>query len=239
MRRALSFILASAIVAVAVPALARQSTRKPAPRASAQARPASVAAAIVCPRELGVGVGSKLQFCDVMTGRGAPEGIKVPLPPRRGDLVLTFDLHNRHTYSDEAVLAKRGYTSYTATVAALAPDNTVLGRGVIQSDFRTARDLLDRVGGGAGPRGVKAVAPLGTERIRITVPQDVKEVSLVGEKLTVVAFSGTETFTFAGPSRPIAVISNVRLEYTPIAKAPVKKAPVRKAPVKKAPAKKR
>ena len=44
-------------------------------------------------------------------------------------------------------------------------DNTLISRAVVQSEFRTAADLVDRVGGGAGPGGVKAVAPTGTESI--------------------------------------------------------------------------
>jgi hypothetical protein len=110
----------------------------------------------------------------------------------------------------------------------------VLGRGVVQSDFRTAKDLLDRITGGAGPRGVKAVAPVGTERIRIQVPQDVNEVSLLGERLAVVRFEGTENYTFAGPPRPVALISNVNIEYVSV---PAKKPPA--APAKKAPPKKK
>ena len=104
----------------------------------------------------------------------------------------------------------------------------MLGRGVVQSDFRTSRDLLDRISGGAGPRGVKAVAPVGTERIKVQVPQDVDEVSLLGEKLSVVRFEGAENFTFSGPPRPIALISNVNIEYVPGKKPPPPKAPAQK-----------
>jgi hypothetical protein len=231
MRRSIVFMLAAIILAAWMPAAA-QSARRPARRPAPKPKAAPVRATkatpdVTCPQVLGSGVGSRLLFCDVMTGRTPAEGIIVHVPPHRGTLALSFDLHNRHTYSDQEVASGRAYASYTATVAAVAPDSTVLGRGVVQSDFRTSRDLLDRIGGGAGPRGVKAVAPVGTERIRIEVPQDVAEVSLLGEKLTVVRFDGTQTFTFAGPSRPIALLSNVNVEYTPApkprAKAPVKK----------------
>jgi hypothetical protein len=220
-----------------------QSTKKPAPKPPAKtssskaAKPAPVKtttapADLTCPQVLGTGVGSRLQFCDVMTGRTPADGIMIHLPPHKGDLALTFDLHNRHTYSDQEVKSGKGFASYTATVAAVAPDSTVLGRGVVQSDFRSAKDLMDRISGGAGPRGVKAVAPVGTERIRIAVPQDVDEVSLLGEKLSVVRFEGSETYTFAGPPRPVALVSNVNVEYVP-AKKPPAKAPARKAPVRR------
>jgi hypothetical protein len=83
----------------------------------------------------------------------------------------------------------------------------------VQNEFRAASDLIDRVGGGAGPGGVKAVAPTGTEAVSIEIPEGEEQVSLLGEKLTVDRMDGTATYTQAG--RPIAVISNVLLEYRP------------------------
>jgi hypothetical protein len=60
---------------------------------------------------------------------------------------------------------------------------------------------------------VKAVAPTGSEPITIVIPEAEDEVSLLGEKLTVERVDGSATYTQAG--RPIAVISNVALEYKP------------------------
>jgi hypothetical protein len=60
---------------------------------------------------------------------------------------------------------------------------------------------------------VKAVAPTGSEPITIVIPEGEDEVSLLGEKLTVERVDGSATYTQAG--RPIAVISNVALEYKP------------------------
>lgn len=236
MRRSIAIVLAAVLLAASGSAVAAQGSKKPArkpvPKAAPAARQTTAAADVTCPQVLGTGVGSRLQFCDVMTGRTPAEGIIIHLPPHKGDLTLSFDLHNRHTYSDQEVKAGKGYASYTATVAAVTTDSSVLGRGVVQSDFRTARDLLDRISGGAGPRGVKAVAPVGTERIRIAVPEDVNEVSLLGEKLTVVRFEGSENYSFTGPSRPIALVSNVTIQYVPGRKPPAK-TPAKKAPVRK------
>jgi hypothetical protein len=234
MMRWLIIVLLAAVASGMAGGADAQSSRRPEKKAAKAAPKATAAkqtlapADVTCPQVLGAGVGSRLQFCDVMTGRTASEGIIIHLPPHKGALALTFDLHNRHTYSDQEVKSGKGFASYTATVAAVAPDSTVLGRGVVQSDFRTARDLLDRIAGGAGPRGVKAVAPVGTERITIDVPQDVDEVSLLGEKLTVVRFEGTENFTYAGPSRPVALVSNVNVGYVPAKKAPARKTPAKK-----------
>jgi hypothetical protein len=245
MRRSFTIVLLAGLAAGLPAGAGAQSTKKPAPKPPATttktaAKPAAVKttiapADVTCPQVLGTGVGSRLQFCDVMTGKTPADGILFHLPPHKGDLTLSFDLHNRHTYSDQEVKSGKGFASYTATVAAVAPDSTVLGRGVVQSDFRTAKDLLDRISGGAGPRGFKAVAPVGTERIKIQVPQDINEVSLLGERLSVVRFEGTESYTFSGPPRPVALISNANIEYVAV---PVKKPPA-KAPAKKAPAKKK
>ena len=139
-------------------------------------------------------------------------------------MTISFELHNRHTYSAELVKLKQAYRKYTATVGVLTMDNTLVDRAVIQSEFRTEKDLFDRIGGGAGPGGVKAVAPTGAELITMDLPEDVEEqVSILGEKLSVMRPDGVDNFTSAG--RPIASISNVMLEYRP--GPPPKKAPPR------------
>jgi hypothetical protein len=239
MRRAMT-VLAAALLAAAPaftqttkPAAKKPSATTTKPAAKPAAKPAepariSASAKVTCPQVLGNGINSKLQFCDVVTGRNPAEGILIQLPPHKGLLTLTLDLHNRHTYSEDLVKAGRGYANYTATIGALTPDGTLLARGVVRSEFRTAKDLLDRIGGGAGPRGMKAIAPIGTERISIDVPEEVNEVSLLGEKLTVLTVNGTETFT--APQRPIAVVSNINIDYQPVpAKPPAKKAPAKKS----------
>jgi hypothetical protein len=155
------------------------------------------------------------------------------VPPHRGPVTLQLELHNRHTYSEDLVKSKKAFRQYTATIGVLTMDNTLIDRAVIQSEFRTEQDLFDRVEGGVGPGGVKAVAPSGTEFITIQLPEDVgTEVSLLGEKLTVLRPEGTDTFVSDG--RPVATISNVMLEFRPgppPRKAPVK--PAAKAPPKK------
>jgi len=189
----------------------RRPVRRPAP--ATLAPPKQEAADITCPTPLGDGVTTKLAFCDVMSGRNPAEGILIKLPPHRGPVTLTFDLHNRHTYSEEQVKANRAFSRYTATVGVMTMDNTLISRAVVESEFRTVADLVDRVTGGAGPGGVKAVAPTGTEPISITIPEGEEEVSILGEKVTVERLDGTATYSSAG--RPIAIISNVKIEYRP------------------------
>jgi hypothetical protein len=146
----------------------------------------------------------------------------VAIPPHRGPVTLSFELHNRHTYSEELIKAKKAFRQYTATIGVLTMDNTLVDRAIIQSDFRTAADLYDRIEGGAGPGGVKAVAPTGAEMISIELPEDTEQqVSILGETLKVKRPDGDDNFT--APGRPIATLSNVMLEYRPAPPPPATK----------------
>ena len=225
-----------ALALVAVPVVSAQTKKAPPKKTTPATKPAAkkappaatlsrAQAEVTCPSELGVGVKSKRRFCDVLAGRDPAAGILVKIPPHRGPVTLSFELHNRHTYSEDLVKAKTAFRKYTATIGVLTMDNTLIDRAVIQSEFRSERDLFDRIAGGAGPGGVKAVAPSGTEFITMQLPEDVGEqVSVLGEKLTVMRPDGTDTFVSEG--RPLATISNVMVEYRP--GPPPKKAPPRK-----------
>jgi hypothetical protein len=198
-------------------------TRKPAApvtrRPPAAVKTTVAPADLICPTPLGVGVKTRLVFCDVLTGRDPAQGIIVKFPPHRGALTLRFDLHNRHTYSEDEMRQQRGFASYFAGIGVLEPDNTLITRAVAAGEFRRVEDLLDRISGGAGPGGVKAVAPVGAERITVTIPADVAQVSILGEKLTVTRADGVAA-TYAAPGRPIAILSNATVEFVP---APVRK----------------
>ena len=206
-----SVLIGAIVIALAAPAWAQ--TRRPPRRPARPPATKKEAPQITCPAPLGVGVRTHITFCDVLAGRDPAKGILIKVPPHRGPVTLTFDLHNRQTYSEEQVKAHRAFARYTATIGVLTMDNTLISRAVVQSEFRTAADLIDRVGGGAVPTGVKAVAPTGTESIAITIPEREDEVSILGEKLTVEREDGTATYS--QPDRPIADISNVMIEYRP------------------------
>jgi len=204
--------------------------KKPAPAPVAPAATLKVEPAeVTCASPLGIGVKTLRSFCDVPIGRTSGDGILITLPPHKGKAVLTFDLHNRQTYSEEQVKARRSYAKLTATVGVMTLDNTLVTRAIVQNEFRNEADLFDRIGGGAGPGGLKAVAPIGAEPIRIELPENINDVCVLGEKLGVRRLDADEVFT--GPGRPIALISNVTVEYTP---QPAKKPPVKTpVPVKK------
>jgi hypothetical protein len=225
-------VVALALALLVVPSHAQTKkapAQRPAPARKAPARPAPpppltrVPATMVCPSELGVGLATKRRYCDVLSGRDPKDGVIVTVPPHQGTATLSFELHNRHTYSADLVKAKQAYRHYTATVGVLAMDNTLVDRAIVDSEFRTEHDLYDRIAGGAGPGGVKAVAPTGTEFVQFTLAAGMTEVSILGEKLAVVRPDGADLFTSAG--RPVATISNVMIEYraAPPAPAPKKK----------------
>ena len=216
-RVAIAAALLGMLAAVALPGGASAQTRPPVRRPAAPPPPPpplqTEPAVITCPNPLGAGVVSKRSFCDVLTGREPADGIIVTIPPHTGPATLTFDLHNRHMYSEELIKSNRGYRRYTATIGVLTMDNTLLSRAVVQNEFRAGTDLVDRIGGGAGPGGVKAVAPTGLETVSITIPMEEASVSILGEKLTVLRLDGVDNFTL--PGQPVAIISNVMLEYQP------------------------
>ena len=182
--------------------------RKPAPTPAAKKGPADVK----CAELLGTGVRTGATYCFVLAGNDPAEGVIVTVPPHTGEAVLTFDLHNRHTYSEEEMRAGRKYAKYTAVVGVLTMKGELLEQGAIQTEFRAVGDLYERIGGGAGPGGVKAVAPLGRELVTVRLPQGVDQVSLLGQILEVISPAGRET---TAPGRPVALISNVNVEYRP------------------------
>jgi hypothetical protein len=221
-----SLIAAASLVAVALVAVlpldTSAQTRRPAP-AKPAAQPSKPAtpppqpkielAMVNCPSVLGTGTMTMRTYCEVQIGNDAATGIIITIPAHVGPVRLMFDLHNRHTYSQDLVKAKKAYTKYTARIGVLTANNFLITRAVVHNEFITESDLFDRVSGGSGPGGLKAVAPTGIEPIEVEIPEENQSVSILGERLSVVHIDDVDTFTTSG--RPIALISNVRIEYTP------------------------
>jgi hypothetical protein len=214
--------LTTAVVAVALAAtLAAQ--RRPAARKPVAKKPAPVALKtltpdVKCPSLIGMGVKTVRSFCDVPAGRDPAQGIVVTLPPHTGTGTLTFDLHARHLYSEDEIKRGKAYARYRAGIGVLTMKGELLTRGAIETEFRTPGDLFDRIGGGAGPGSLKAVAPAGREAVFVTIPAQVDQISLLGETLDAVTAAGRESVVL--PGRPVAIVSNLLFEYRP---APGKK----------------
>ena len=214
MRTGIAVILAAALLGGT--GVDAQGRRKPAPsRATAKPKPLPLKtepAAVKCPETLGTGVKTRATYCFVLAGRDPAEGVIITIPPRTGEATLRFNLHNRHTYSEEQIRAGRGFASYMAVIGILTMKGELLDRAAIQTEFRTAGDVHERISGGAGPGGVKAVAPVGIEPIVLTIPAGVSQVSLLGEVLDATTAAGRES---ASLGRPVAIVSNVTVEYRP------------------------
>ena len=213
MRAAAALLVALMALAPAIDAQTRRRTTRPPAPAPPKVEPAMVQ----CPAVLGDGSTSKRTFCDVLIGNNPADGIIITIPPHTGDAKLLFDLHNRHTFSAELAKSRAGFRRYAAGIGVMAMDVTLLSRAAVESEFRAATDLFDRVVG-TGPGGLKAVAPIGVEPVVVTIGAedlgDDLRVSILGERLSEVrSDGGTDVFTAAG--RPIAVVSNVRVEYRP------------------------
>jgi hypothetical protein len=211
--------LTSAILAVALASAPVEAQRKRVARPAPKPVPLQTATPEVqCPSLIGMGVKTVRSFCDVPAGRDPAQGIVVVLPPHTGPGTLTFDLHARHVYSEDEMKRGKAYARYRAGIGVLTLKGELLERAGVEAEFRAAGDVFDRIGGGAGPGSLKAVAPAGREQITVTVPPGVDQVSLLGETLDALTPAGRETVVMAG--RPVAIVSNLLFEYRP---APVKR----------------
>jgi hypothetical protein len=210
-----SVVVAIAAALLAMPASAQQRrppARKTPSKPAAQAPPKTTTPETRCPSLLGMGVKTIRSFCDVPAGKDPKDGIVVSLPPHTGTVTLSFDLHARHTYSEEQTKSGKGFAQYQAVISIVTAKGDVISRAAIQTEFRSANDLFDRIGGGAGG-GPKAVAPAGHEQIYVTIPAGVDEVSLLGDSLDAMTPAGHETVVM--PGRPVAIVSNLLIEYRP------------------------
>ena len=133
--RVVMLLICALIVAIpGIDAQTRTTTRKPTQRTTKKAPepPLSrIQAEWRCASELGVGVSTGRRFCDVLTGNDPKQGVLVTIPPHRGPVTMSFELHNRHTYSAELVRLKQAYRKYTATIGVhgtCAPSRHAPGR---------------------------------------------------------------------------------------------------------------
>jgi hypothetical protein len=167
-----------------------------------------------CAASLGTGVKSRRTFCDVITAGAPAESIAMAVPARTGVATIFFDLHNRFAVPVVTRFPGASYTRHEAVIRVIRSDGEVLGRAAVMREFRTTADLFDQLAGGGRPGGVKGVAPGPPEAVRFVIPAGVAVVGIVGERLRVRTATGGDD-TYDAPGRPVAIVSNVRLEYRP------------------------
>jgi hypothetical protein len=176
-------------------------------------RGAKVSATVECAANVGNGLKSRRTFCDVLIATTPAASINVTIPPHTGEATLRFDLHNRFTLPAVAVAGALTYARHEAVVAVIRPNGAVIRRAAVAREFRTVADLFDQIGGGSRTGGAKAIAPGPAEPIVVTVPASLASVGIVGVSLEVKTWASEETFDT--PGRPVALISNVRVQYRP------------------------
>jgi hypothetical protein len=208
-----ALLLAAGVLWSVAPVAAQKKTTKKAPKKAAPVASKIATPDVKCPSLIGMGVKTIRSFCDVPAGRDPQQGIVISLPPHSGTGTLTFDLHARHLYSEDEMKAGRIYSHYRAGIGVLTMTGDLLTRGAVEAEFRSAEDLFDRIGGGSGPGGLKAVAPAGRAEVIAEIPANVDQVSLLGESLDAVTPAGHETVVM--PGRPVAIVSNILFEYKP------------------------
>jgi hypothetical protein len=172
-------------------------------------RPLTTAA---CASDLGTGVKTARRFCDVIIASTARESVAIAIPAHTGPATLLFDLHNRFTVP-ATTDAAQAFIRNTAIIAVIRPTGEVIERAGVSREFRSAADLFDRISGGGRGSPPKVVAPGQAQAVRITLPAGLTAVGIVGLRLEEWRASGRGTFD--NPNKPIAIVSNLRIEYTP------------------------
>ncbi len=177
----------------------------------AASRGPRVSTTAACAADLGAGVSTGRSFCDVIIATKPADSIEIRVPPHRGAAKLLFDLHNRVAVPPDSRATPQTFSRSTAIVAVIGPKGEI-GRGATVSEFRKAADLFDRIGGGPSG-GPKTVAPGPASPVDVTIPAGVTSVGIVGVRLEVLTALGKQAYDT--PGRPIAIMSNLRVEYTP------------------------
>ena len=204
-------LCACVLVGAATVFAAEQRATTPAP---ARAPGTRVATAMVCAGNLGTGVKSRRVFCDAIIATTPKESVTVTIPAHAGAATLMFDVHNRFSLPVVAGQPALAFARHEAVVAVIRPTGDVIGRAAVIREFRTPADLFDQISGGGRAGGVKAVAPGPAEAVRLSIPAGIGVVGIVGVRLRARTGMGGDE-TFESPGRPVAIVSNVRVEYRP------------------------
>jgi hypothetical protein len=168
---------------------------------------------VKCAADLGLGIKTKRQFCDVVIASSGDGSVSMTIPTHVGAATLMFDLHNRFLVPVVTLDPSIAFTRHFAVVAVLRPTGETIEQAAVMREFRSREDLFDTIGGGGRPGGIKAVAPSDPEAVRITIPAGINGVGIVGVRLDITTRAGKEPFD--APGRAIAIVSNLRIDYAP------------------------
>ena len=201
--RPLLILAGVAAIALSTSGFTGQAGRKPAKRTTQVA---------VCASNLGTGVKTNRQFCDVIVASAAAESVSMTIPARTGAATLMFDLHNRFPVPAANIDPVQAFTSHVAVVAVITSTGEVIERTAVSREYRTVADLFDRIAGPARASAPKNIAPGQPQPVRVTIPAGITGIGIVGTRLEEWRAAGRGTYD---NQRPIAIVSNWRIEYTP------------------------
>jgi hypothetical protein len=168
---------------------------------------------VACAADLGAGLKTRRQFCDVVIAASGDASVAMAIPAHTGAATLLFDLHNRFLVPIVTLDPSVAFTRHLAVVSVIRPTGETIEQVAVMREFRSTDDLFDTIGGGGRPGGIKAGAPSEPEAVRVTIPAGVDAVGLVGVRLDVTTRT-TSKETFDSPGRAIAIVSNLRIQYT-------------------------
>ena len=168
---------------------------------------------VKCAVDLGTGVKSKRRFCDVVIASSGAESVTMTIPAHTGSATLMFDLHNRFTVPPASVDVGRAFLRQVSIVSVIRPTGEVIDRAAVGREYRSPSDLFDRIGSGGAAGDFKAVAPGPPQPVRLTIPAGVPAIGIVGTRID--EWRLLTRGSFDAPGRPIAMVSALRIEYTP------------------------
>ena len=203
-RAALVVVLLTIAAATAVETFQTKGAKPPAKR---------VSTTFTCAADLGSGVATKRRFCDVVIASAPARSVSVPIPVRTGSATLMFDLHNRFTVPPVQTDLAVAFARHIAVATVIRSTGEVIEQMAVSRDYRTAGDLFDRIGGAARGASPIAVAPGEPIAVRVSIPVGLTSIGIVGARLEETRAAGKAAYDT--PGRPIAIVSNVRVEYTP------------------------
>jgi len=204
--RVLPALVWLAVVVAGTGVGARQGTSR------ASSRPSSVSTVreASCAADLGKGVKTGREFCDVIIAATGADSVSMSIPSHSGAATLYFDLHPRFETMDPDADPARLFQRDRPIVAVVGPTGDLIDRVATAGEFRATTDLFDRIAGG-GPGGFKVVAPGFPSPIKVTLPAGTSAIGIVGLSLEIT--NRFNTAAYSEPGRPVAIVSNWRIDY--------------------------
>ena len=133
------------------------------------------------------------------------------IPAHTGASTLYFDLHPRFEVNQPDGDPARAFQRHVVVVAIVGPTGDVIDRVGTEGEYRSTGDLSERLPG-EGPGGYKVVAPGQARTVKVQIPANVSAIGIVGLRVEIQNRFNFQVFP--EPGRPVAIVSNWRIEYT-------------------------